>query len=281
LPRESYVPFIQTDVAINPGNSGGPLFNLNGEVVGINSQIYSRTGGFMGLSFAIPIDTAVNVVKQLKTKGYVRRGMLGILIQDVDRELAESFGMDKPMGAAVAKVLPDSPAEDAGFKVGDVVVKFDGKDVVYSSDLPVLVGRTEIGKQVAVDVIRGGKNKTLKVKIGELPDKELAEGQEPPAPAESSGNRLGLVVETLGEEQRRQMELEGRGVLVRKVEKGAAADAGVRAGDVILMIDNKDVSDADEFEKIVTGLPENKMVPVLVQRRNSPVFLAMKIDADG
>ena len=174
LPRENYVPFIQTDVAINPGNSGGPLFNLQGEVVGVNSQIFSRTGGFMGLSFAIPIDVAMDVADQLREKGRVSRGWLGVLIQDVTRELAESFGMAKPQGALVARVLEGSPAERAGFEVGDILLSFDEHAIERSSDLPPIVGRTRVGREVEVEILRSGQSMILKVTTDELPaDDEL------------------------------------------------------------------------------------------------------------
>jgi serine protease Do len=277
LPSENYVPFIQTDVAINPGNSGGPLFNLDGEVVGINSQIYSRTGGFMGLSFAIPVDVAMDAVKQLKTTGKVARGWLGILIQDVNRELAESFGMKQPRGAVVLRVLPDSPAAKAGFKVGDVVVEFDGKKIYRSSDLPLAVGQADIGSKSTVTVIREGKSKTLKVTIAELPpEEELAEAQ-PSQPGKAKTDKLGLRVETLSSEQRQQMELGKRGVIVRNVEAGPARSAGIRPGDIILVINNQDITSAEQFAKLVKDLPAGKSVPVLIQRGDSPVFLPLKI----
>ena len=276
LPSESYVPFIQTDVAINPGNSGGPLFNLDGEVVGINAQIYSRTGGFMGLSFAIPIDVALNVIDQLKTKGRVSRGWLGILIQDINRELAESFGMKQPHGAVVLKVLPDSPAQSAGFKVGDVVTKFGDKKIIRSSDLPLAVGQAPIGEKTRVEIIREGKTKTLKVKIGELPaEEELAQRDIKPGKAKT--DRLGMTVKNLTSEQRSQLGIKDRGVLVSHVEKGAAYSAGIRRGDVILMINNQDVKNSKQFRKLVKELPVGKSLPVLIQRRKSPIFLAMKI----
>ncbi len=277
LPSENYVPFIQTDVAINPGNSGGPLFNLDGEVVGINSQIYSRTGGFMGLSFAIPVDVAIDVVQQLKTKGKVSRGWLGILIQDVNRELAESFGMKQPRGAVVLRVLPDSPAAKAGFKVGDVVVEFNGKKISRSSDLPLAVGRTAIGSKSKVTVIREGKNKTLRVTIAELPSEEELTEEHPTKKNKVESDKLGLRVETLTVEQRQQLELDKRGVVVRSVETGPARSAGIRPGDVILMINNQDVTSAEQFAKLVKQLPEGKSVPVLIQRGEAPVFLALKM----
>ena len=278
LPSENYVPFIQTDVAINPGNSGGPLFNLDGEVIGINSQIYSRTGGFMGLSFAIPIDVAKDVVQQLKTKGKVSRGWLGILIQDVNRELAESFGMKQPRGAVVLRVMPDSPAAKAGFKVGDVVVEFNGKKIYHSSDLPLAVGQAEIGSKSNVDVIREGKNKTLTVTIAELPSEdELAEQRPGTEPGKVQADKLGLKVESLTAEQRKQLDLDKRGVVVREVEAGPARSAGIRPGDVLLMINNADVTSADQFAKLVKALPAGKPVPVLIQRGDAPVFLALKV----
>lgn len=275
LPRENYVPFIQTDVAINPGNSGGPLFNLDGKVVGINSQIYSRTGGYMGLSFAIPIDMAMKVVKQLKDSGHVTRGWLGVLIQDVTRELAESFGMDKPRGALVAKVLPDSPAEKAGFEVGDVVIRFDGKDVIRSSNLPPLVGISPVGENVKVEILRKGNKKVLRVELGELPedDMKVAGGSQHSA----SESRLKIMVADLTTEQREKLEIKAGGVLVRQVQAGPARRAGVRRGDVVLMINNIDVKGAKHFAEIAEGLPTGKSVPLLVQRRGGPVFLALKV----
>jgi serine protease Do len=275
LPRENYVPFIQTDVAINPGNSGGPLFNLDGEVVGINSQIYSRTGGFMGLSFAIPINMVMDVVDQLKAVGYVSRGWLGVLIQDVTRELAESFDMEKPEGALVAKVLPDSPAEKAGFQVGDIVVAFNGKSVVTSSNLPPIVGITKIGSNVPVEIIRDGKSMTLKVEIGELPQEEELKLSSA-GPRSAADNRLGVVVTDLTEEQRKDMEIEDKGVLVENVHSGPAAKAGLRKGDVILMLNNDEVQNVEHFKDLIKELPTNKSVPILVQRRGGPVFLALK-----
>ncbi len=279
LPRENYVPFIQTDVAINPGNSGGPLFNLDGKVIGINSQIYSRTGGFMGLSFAIPINMVMNVVDQLKASGRVARGWLGVLIQDVTRELAESFGMDKPRGALVAKVLPDSPAEKAGFQVGDVVIKFDGKKIERSSNLPPVVGMTQVGKNVKVEILRNGKKKDLTVNLGELPDEDATLASAP-EPKPSEDNKLNITVTDLNAEQRQNLEIKENGVLVSNVNSGPARKAGVRRGDVILMINNADVKDTKHFKEIINTLPVGKSVPLLVQRRGGPVFLALKLSED-
>ena len=277
LPSENYVPFIQTDVAINPGNSGGPLFDLEGNVVGINSQIYSRTGGFMGLSFAIPIDMAMQVVKQLKESGHVSRGWLGVLIQDVTRELAESFGMDKPRGALVARVLPDSPAEKAGFKVGDIVTRFNGQDIVRSSNLPPLVGVSPVGEKVKVEILRDGKLKVLRVELGELPEEEQQAAAES-TPEKASEGRLKLQISDLTDEQRDALDIKGGGVIVVQVQAGPARKAGVRRGDVIVMLNNVEVKDAAHFKEIVDALPADKSVPLLVQRRGGPVFLALKIE---
>ncbi|MDT8406541.1 MAG: DegQ family serine endoprotease [Methylococcales bacterium] len=276
LPNGNYVPFIQTDVAINPGNSGGPLFNMNGEVVGINSQIYSRTGGFMGLSFAIPMDVAMNVVKQIKSQGKVSRGWLGVQIQDVTRELAESFGMKRPVGALVAKVIKDSPADQAGIEIGDIIVEFNGTPVETSGDLPPMVGMTEINSRAILNIIRQGDDKRLSVTIGLLPDQ-----QDSPAPGKSppqSSNRLGLEVTDLTDEQREQLQVIKNGVLVRSVKAGPALNAGIQAGDVILRIGNQVIGDSNDFAKIVSQLPADKAVAVLIQRRGNPIFLAFKID---
>lgn len=275
LPNENYTPFIQTDVAINPGNSGGPLLNMEGEVVGVNSQIFSRTGGFMGLSFAIPIDLAMEVVDQLRTKGHVSRGWLGILIQDVTRELAESFGMSRPVGALVARVLPDSPAEAAGIQVGDIIVEYNGRPVESSSALPPMVGATAVDSDAEVKVMREGEERTLKVTISELPEDDAqASGRSAPS---GTIERIDVRVSDLTEEQR--AELDGRsGVLVDSVEQGAAARAGVRRGDIILRFDNVEIENVAQLRKLVEEAPAGKSVPLLVQRRGSPIFLALKLD---
>ncbi|MCC6302581.1 MAG: DegQ family serine endoprotease [Gammaproteobacteria bacterium] len=281
LPNENYVPFIQTDVAINPGNSGGPLFNMDGEVVGVNSQIFSRTGGFMGLSFAIPIDIAMSVVDQLRSAGHVTRGWLGILIQDVDRTLAESFGMSKPIGALVARVLPDSPAQKAGIEVGDVIVEFDGKEVESSGALPPMVGVSKVGGKVPLKVIRKGKSLTLKVTISELPE----EGELDLAAESGDANgtrikRLAVSVVELTPEQKQQLDGKG-GVLVDGIESGPASRAGMRRGDIILQFNNAEVGTVEQFKKLVADLPAGKAVPILVQRRGSPIFLALKLEEDS
>ncbi|HDZ15833.1 MAG TPA: DegQ family serine endoprotease [Methylophaga aminisulfidivorans] len=277
LPSDSYVPFIQTDVSINPGNSGGPLFNLKGEVVGINSQIYSRTGGFMGVSFAIPIDTVMNVVAQIKSQGYVSRGWLGVVIQDVTRELAESFGLDKPKGALVSRVVADSPAEKAGFKTGDVIIKFNDKEVDTSSDLPPIVGRTMVGKKVNVDIIRSNKPKTLKVTIEELPADEQLASNSPSKPGRFVDDRLSMEVADISPKQREELDLAKGGVMVMKVEQGPAIKAGIRPGDVVLSLNNKEIKDPHHFVEIAKELPVNKPIPVLIQRGGGSQFLALEI----
>ena len=280
LPNENYVPFIQTDVAINPGNSGGPLFNLQGEVIGVNSQIYSRTGGFMGMSFAIPVNVVKDVYQQLKEQGHVSRGWLGVLIQDVTRELAESFAMKKPHGALVAKVLSDSPAEKAGFKVGDVIVSFNGDKIDVSSDLPPMVGSTKVGKSVPVKVIRHGKPVNLKVKIAELPIDENAKLSSTGKNGSKKQNPLHVFVEDLTEEQRKEMEIKDHGVIVSQVSSGPAYKAGVRNGDVVLLINNIKIKNAKHFDELVNQLPKDKSVPILIQRRGGPIFLALRLE-DG
>jgi serine protease Do len=276
LPSENYIPFIQTDVAINPGNSGGPLFNLDGEVIGVNSQIYSRTGGFMGLSFAIPIDVAMDVVEQLKTKGRVSRGWLGVLIQDVTRELAPTFGLKRPEGALVAQVLPDSPAAAAGVLPGDVILSYGGKELTASSALPPLVGATPVGEKAQLEVMRKGQRVSLEVTIAELPDEEqLAGGNGESAPLKT--NRLGLVVGNLTSDQRQQLGIEQNGVVVEEVAEGPAARAGITAGDVILMLDNQDVADLDGFNRILEAIDPGRSVAVLIQRGDGRMFYAIRM----
>jgi serine protease Do len=276
LPTEDYVPFIQTDVAINPGNSGGPLFNLDGEVVGVNSQIYSRTGGFMGLSFAIPIDVAMDVVEQLKEKGRVSRGWLGVLIQDVTRELAETFGMRHPRGALVAQVLPDSPAAAAGLRAGDIVLAFNGKDVTVSSSLPPMVGASRVGTEAIITLLRGGEVIELPVLLQELREEEpitVSLGQV----EQASADRLGLVVEDLTESERERLGIDLGGVLVDMVEVGPAQRAGIRAGDVIISLDGEPVTDTKRFRSLVDGLQQGRSVAVLVQRGDGRMFYPIRL----
>jgi len=277
LPSENYVPFIQTDVAINPGNSGGPLFDLNGNVVGINSQIYTRSGGFMGLSFAIPIEDAMDVVDQLKTHGYVSRGWLGVYIQEVTRELAESFGMEKPTGALVAKILPDSPAVGTDLQVGDIILSYNGEEVKNSASLPPLVGRTRVGESVKLKLMRNGKTKSVKLKIGQLPEKGQSLANKSDPEEETEDTVFGLSLRSLTEEELSNLELENNGLLVLDAQNGAAKSAGVRKGDVIQMINGEPIDSVESFTKLMNDLPEGKFVSILVQRSHGPEFLAMKI----
>ncbi|MGZ8157406.1 MAG: DegQ family serine endoprotease [Methylobacter sp.] len=278
LPGGNYVPFIQTDVAINPGNSGGPLFNMEGKVVGINSQIYSRTGGFMGLSFSIPMDVVMNVVDQIKATGKAAHGWLGVQIQDVTRELAETFGMKKPQGALVSKVLPGSPAEKADLQIGDIITEFNGQEIESSGDLPPMVGITPINDKATLKIIRQGEVKTIEFKVGLLPDEvdKLADAKA--AAPKLPHNRLGINVIDLTNAQREALQMPKNGVVVQDVAKGTAKDAGIQRGDVILRIQNNIVRDAADFEKIVAKLPAGKSIAVLIQRQGSPVFLAIKVD---
>ena len=278
LPSDNYVPFIQTDVAINPGNSGGPLFNTDGEVVGINSQIYSRSGGFMGLSFAIPIEMAVDIAGQIKETGTVSRGWLGVLIQEVTRELAESFGMENPHGALVAKVLDDSPAAAAGLQVGDVIVEFNGRKVMQSSGLPPLVGRAKVGEQARVTVIRDRKKREIGVLIAQLPTTITQAAYTPEPEADHAQSALGMKVEELGNDARKRLKIEAGVQVVEVDDIGPASDAGIQKGDVITMIDNREIESVDDFESVTGELKSGKSVAMLVQRRAGPVFLAIRPD---
>jgi len=278
LPNENYVPFIQTDVAINPGNSGGPLFNLDGEVIGVNSQIYSRTGGFMGLSFAVPVNVVKNVYKQLRENGRVTRGWLGVLIQDVTRELAESFDMEHPHGALIAKVLPDGPAEKAGIEVGDIIVNFNGEKVSFSSDLPPLVGATSVDSVVSVDIIRRSKHKTIQVKISELPTNGEVIARSTSDKSGPDENSLNIIAKDLTKDQKKELDIDEHGVLVEDIGAGPAQKAGIRQGDVILLINNTKIKDASHFNNLMKDLPKGRSIPVLIQRQGGPIFLALKID---
>ena len=251
LPNDTYVPFIQTDVAINPGNSGGPLFNMKGEVVGINSQIFTRSGGFMGLSFAIPIDVALDVSNQLKKDGKVSRGWLGMVIQEVNKDLAESFGLDKPAGALVAQVLENGPAAKGGLQVGDVILSMNGQPIVMSADLPHLVGSLKDGEKAKLEIIRNGKRQTLDVAVGPMPDDDadIGAGSGADGSAERNSNRLGVSVSDLTAEQKKTLELKG-GVVIKEVQDGPAAMIGLRPGDVISHLNNQAVVSAKQFTEI-------------------------------
>ena len=273
LPQESYVPFIQTDVAINPGNSGGPLFNLKGDVVGINSQIYSRTGGFMGLSFAIPIDVALEVSNQLKAHGKVSRGWLGVVIQEVSKELAETFGLSKPMGALIADVQKGSPADKAGLQASDIVLKFDGKPIHDANELPRLVGTTKQGAKVVVQVWRKGAVKDINLVVGEVPSEKMA--QRPGKPGKSAG-KLGLALSELTPAQKQQLQI-ANGLLVEDAQ-GPAARAGIQRGDIILAVNNTDVKSVDQFVQLVSRLEGRGSIALLVRRGETALYIPLKLD---
>jgi len=275
LPQENFVPFIQTDVAINPGNSGGPLFNLAGEVVGINSQIYSRSGGSMGLSFAIPIDVAIDVSNQLKATGKIRRGWLGIAIQEITKELADSFGMKNTDGALIASVEKNGPADKGGLEAGDVITKFDAKPIVTSADLPRAVGATKPGKVVAVEILRKNSAKTLSMGIGEMPsDSNEAVQMNKPTP-KAEANRIGLTLKELTAQQKKK--LNGKNGLLVIDSVGAAAQAGVRRGDVVLGLNNSETQSVEQFNKQINGVAVGKTVAVLVQRAENTLYVPIKI----
>jgi len=273
LPSENYVPFIQTDVAINPGNSGGPLFNLRGEVVGINSQIYSRSGGYQGVSFAIPIDVAMEVAKELKSGGKISRGWLGVVIQEVTADLAESFGLDRPRGALIAEVMEDAPAAKSGLQVSDVILRFDGKAVENSADLPRMVGMTKPGSKVPVEVWRKGKLQSVNVELGELPGEAQASSKDM-----KSFSRGGLVLSELGADQRRELKLD-HGLLVEESTSDAAR-AGIRVGDIILAVNNTEVTTVEAFRKTMAAVPTGKSAAILVRRGDSSLYVPLKITGD-
>jgi serine protease Do len=276
LPQENFVPFIQTDVAINPGNSGGPLFNLAGEVVGINSQIYSRSGGSMGLSFAIPIDVAIDVSNQLKANGKITRGWLGIAIQEITKELAESFSMKNTNGALVAGVEKNGPADKGGLEAGDVITKFDGKAIGVSADLPRAVGATKPGKIAAVEILRKGSAKTLNIGVGEMP----SDGSETAVPSTKpngkvEANKIGLTLKELTVQQKKK--LNGKNGLLVVESVGAAAQAGIRRGDVILGLNNNESQSVEQFNKQINAVAAGKTVAVLVQRGESTLYVPIKV----
>ncbi len=285
LQSEQYVPFIQTDVAINPGNSGGPLFNLDGEVVGINSQIYSQSGSFQGVSFSIPIDVAAKVARQLRDTGKVTRGWLGVVVQEVDRNLAQSFGMDKPEGALVSRVMPDSPAEESGVKPGDVILSFNGEPLPTSGSLPPLVGSVDPGQIISLNVVRDGKPIEFKVEIGVLDESEVESDPEvpkspPPRVEPPRDAPLGLVVSSLTDEQRRTLRVLSGGVRVEQVSSGGAGfSAGIRAGDVVLTIAGQEVDSPERFAEVVGRLTPGTTIPMLISRDGAPSFFPLELPA--
>ncbi|WP_265942559.1 DegQ family serine endoprotease [Dechloromonas sp. A34] len=280
LPQENYVPFIQTDVAINPGNSGGPLFNMRGEVVGINSQIYSRSGGYMGVSFAIPIDVAMEVQNQLRTSGKVSRGRLGVVIQEVSKELADSLGLGKPIGAVVNAVEKGGPAEKAGLEPGDVILRFDGKIINNSADLPRMVGSTRPGARSVAQIWRKGATREISITVGEMQEEKLANarpsrGGKPP---EQVANRLGLVVSELNAEQKRELKMNS-GLLIEDV-RSAGVRTDLRPGDIVIAVISKgattEVKTVDQFNKLLAQFEKGSNVTLLIRRGDMQTFVTIK-----
>ena len=278
LPQENFVPFIQTDVAINPGNSGGPLFNMRGEVVGVNSQIYSRTGGYMGLAFAIPIDVALDVQKQLRDKGRVSRGRIGVVIQEVSKDLATSFGLDRPRGALVSSVEKGSPADKAGVEPTDIITRFDGKTVEASNDLPRIVGSTRPGAKTDLEIWRKGAARTLSLTVGELQEERIASRDTPRAqkPAELAANRLGIVVSELSTKQKEDLKL-ANGLVVMEVKPEARAD--VRRGDVLLMLVHKgqhtELRSIEQLNRLLAAMDKNSVITLQVRRGDAMAFVTV------
>ncbi len=269
-----YLPLIQTDVAVNPGNSGGPLINMRGEVIGINSQIYSRSGGYMGISFAVPIDEAIRVSEQLKSSGKVTRGRIGVQIGEVTKDVAESLGLSKAQGALVSRVEPGGPAEKAGLEAGDIILKFNGAAIERASDLPRMVGSTKPGTRSTVTVWRKGANRELAVTITEMePEKATKKGDRKAKP-DQPVNALGLGVGDLTDGQKKELKIDG-GVVV-EVAEGVAARAGLRSGDVILRVNNTDVKDVKQFTALVAKLEQKKTAVLLVRRGDASQFVPVK-----
>lgn len=281
LAQENYVPFIQTDVAINPGNSGGPLFNMKGEVVGINSQIYSQTGGFMGLSFAIPINVATEIAGQLKVSGKVSRGRIGVMIQEVTKELAESFGLSDSKGALVVSVEKSSPADLAGIKARDIILQFDEKEVTTSSDLPRIVGNTKPGSKVSVQVWRNSSFKTVKIEVGETHSDEATNSRKSRQNKKpDTSNRLGLALNEITAEQKKQLDITG-GLLVEDVQpNGIASRSGIRIGDIILGFNSTDIKNVDQFNQLLNQTKSGKNIALLIKRGDLTTFITMKITDD-
>jgi serine protease Do len=279
LPTETgdnYVPFIQTDVAINPGNSGGPLFNLDGEVIGVNSQIFTRSGGSIGLSFAIPVSVVRNVVSQIQEKGAVERGWLGVSIQDVDRNLADSFGLDRPRGALIAQVGRDSPAERAGLQSGDVIVTFDGEPIETSADLPHVVGLIAPGRQVKALVVRDGDEQRVTVEVGTLAADQVAR-VDSGVSTDGSLQLLGMRVAEAEAGALADLGLSG-GILIEAVESDSPADkAGVRAGDVLTRLGSRPISRVSDLTAVADGLTPGSSVPARLIRGRSPLFIGIRV----
>lgn len=274
LPDDGYVSFLQTDVPVNPGNSGGPLFNSQGQVIGINSQIYTRTGGYEGLSFAIPITVAVKDEKQIVKSGKVERGLLGVMIQHVDQGLAQSFGLKKPMGALVGSVQHGGPASKAGLESGDIILKFNGKKIENSNQLPPLVANMAPGSKVTLDIWRNGKNKQVSVVLGNLNDSKLASNSSNSSSSDYKKSRLGVAVRPLTPEERKQANVHKGGLLVEDVS-GPAEKAGIQPGDVILSLNGQRVSQVSQLQKLIAS--HGKHIALLIQRNNARIFVPVDL----
>jgi serine protease Do len=277
LPDETYVPFIQTDVAVNPGNSGGPLINLKGEVVGINSLIYSRTGGYMGVSFAIPIEVALDVAKQLQQNGKVIRGRMGVGVQPLTKELAQSFKLDSATGAVVTTVEPGSPAEKAGLKPGDVILAYNGKKIEDPNELPRLVAATRPGDKAELELWRNGKRERTTVTVGEFPN-EIKSADARQGPAAESSSELGLAVRDLAPEERKALGVD-YGLVVEDVAGGPAARSPIQPGDVILAVNQDRFRSLDEFKKLIAQRKKGESVALLVRRGDSALYVPIELGA--
>lgn len=273
----SYIPFIQSDVAINPGNSGGPLFNLKGEVIGINAMIYSGSGGYMGISFTIPMNYAKEIADQIKDSGLVARGWLGVSVQEITKDLADSFKLGTPRGALVGSVIRNSPAEKAGFENGDVILEFNDKKIIYSGDLPLIVGRIKPETNVNALVYRNGKEKIIPVIIGQLD--EPTKNEALPVETSKKQNKLGIVVSSIEEipkEDKERLNL-SYGVIVKEIYSGPAKEAGIQIGDIITSIAQKNIKNLKDYKNAVSSLKKNSSVPVRIVRQGNGSFITIKI----